>query len=238
MKYRIEEIEVPRHAGVADPGSNALDLPGRRIIHVVGQVNRKRIKGAPASDVLHVLTEDDGSEETQADPRGTDVTVPGASLGPALGAPGQRIADEDELREDGEQPDYLGRQDDGEQAPPEPGTEGEPFAGEPGYLQPEEGEEGDPEPYREDNGFEVTSYPDADVPDGTVADEAERDKEGGSVPEDEAPASGDQAEGSGFHYGPDGGALGTEPPSSFHYGPEDEDPAGAAGEEDDGEVKD
>jgi len=52
MKYRVENIHVPEHPGIAQPGGESRDLGGRRIVHVLGAV--------PANNgvQLRVLTEE------------------------------------------------------------------------------------------------------------------------------------------------------------------------------------
>jgi hypothetical protein len=35
MRYRVETVKIPGHGGITGPGSESLDLPGRRIVHVI-----------------------------------------------------------------------------------------------------------------------------------------------------------------------------------------------------------
>lgn len=59
MKYRVETISIPEHAGIAhpeDPNDKHQDLKGRRIVHVIG-VEQQNGGGNVR---VRVLTEEDG----------------------------------------------------------------------------------------------------------------------------------------------------------------------------------
>lgn len=52
LKYRVENINVPEHHGIAQPDSEWRELNGRRIVHVLS------VAPAGTSQNLRVLTEE------------------------------------------------------------------------------------------------------------------------------------------------------------------------------------